>query len=127
MSTTGILEGEEETPRRILVVDDDRDFADSLCDLLVLEGYEAEPAYDVQDAIEGASRGSAQIALVDVRLDDQNGIDLISKFNELDIKTVCWLGPLVAERLDHVQAHGVGGGEGQDAWDCVTMKLLRED
>ena len=36
--------------RRILIVDDDRDFADALCEHLAIEGYEAWAAYDGRQA-----------------------------------------------------------------------------
>ena len=42
-------------PRTVLVVDDDRDTADTLVALLGLHGYAATPAYSAEDALRQAT------------------------------------------------------------------------
>ncbi len=63
--------------RRILLVDDDRDFADSLASLLKLEGYQVDVAYSFEEAIETTARRPARVALVDIRLGHRNGVELV--------------------------------------------------
>lgn len=61
----------------ILVVDDDRDLADSLAQLLRLEGYAVETAYSADEAIAVVERHAVAVALVDIRLGKANGVQLI--------------------------------------------------
>jgi len=71
-----------ESPRDVLVVDDDRDLADSLAQLLRLEGYAVETAYSVDTAIEVIKRHAVAVALVDIRLGQSNGVQLIRDLQE---------------------------------------------
>jgi signal transduction histidine kinase len=48
--------GRRTTPRRILVVDDNRDAAESLAALLELHGHEVQTAHDGLEAVEAAAR-----------------------------------------------------------------------
>lgn len=61
--------------RRILVVDDNRDSADSLGMLLQLQGHETRVAYDGLAAVEEAERFEPEIVLLDLGLPKLNGID----------------------------------------------------
>ncbi|MFQ5671632.1 MAG: PAS domain S-box protein [Nitrospinales bacterium] len=63
--------------RRVLVVDDDRDLAKSLSFVLDLNGYETLVVHNEKDALEAVKKFDAQAALLDVRLGQANGIDLI--------------------------------------------------
>jgi len=63
--------------RRVLLVDDDRDFADSLAALLQFEGYNVHVAYSFDDALEKVGRHPPQVALVDIRLGHSNGVELV--------------------------------------------------
>ena len=71
-------DGEEADPsgQRILLIDDDRDFADSLAALLRFEGYDVHVAYSFDEALEKVGRDSPQVALVDIRLGHSNGVEL---------------------------------------------------
>ena len=69
--------------RRILLVDDDHDFADSLAALLKFEGYEVDVAYSAEMSLETVARGSPQVALVDIRLGHSNGVDLVRELRRL--------------------------------------------
>ena len=74
---------EDDAPdKHVLVVDDDVDFADSLARLLELEGYRAETAYDAPSARRAAGRAEADVALIDIRLGESSGLDLIGEFQE---------------------------------------------
>ena len=67
---------------RILVVDDDPDFAEGLDVILALEGFDVVVAGDPASAIRVLDEFPADIALIDVRLRDGSGIDLIGKLRE---------------------------------------------
>lgn len=65
----------EGAPRRILVVDDDRDLADSLTRLLRINGHEIRTGYDGQEAVAMAESFRPQIVLLDIELPKRNGHD----------------------------------------------------
>ena len=75
--------------RRVLIVDDDRDFADSVADLLALEGYEVCPAYTVREAEATVQGFPARVALIDVRLGTTDGVDLISRLKGVRPDITC--------------------------------------
>jgi len=63
-------------PRRVLVIDDNVDAADTLCMLLKVAGHAAEAVYGAHEALERLSDFNAEAALVDIGLPDMNGYDL---------------------------------------------------
>ena len=62
--------------RRILLVDDNRDAADSLALLLGLEGHDVRVAYAGRPAIEIAHEFRPEIAVLDLGLPDLSGYDV---------------------------------------------------
>jgi DNA-binding response OmpR family regulator len=62
--------------RRILVVDDNRDAADSLALLLRLDGHDVRVAYAGRPAIEAAHGFRPEIAILDLGLPDLSGYDV---------------------------------------------------
>ncbi|HVK19446.1 MAG TPA: PAS domain S-box protein [Fimbriiglobus sp.] len=63
------------TARRILVVDDNRDSADSLAMLLRLTGHEVHAAYDGVEGVEAAERVRPEVVLLDIGMPGLNGYD----------------------------------------------------
>ena len=63
-------------PRRILIVDDNRDSADSLAMLLRLQGNETEAVYDGRAAVVMAERFRPEVILLDRGLPLLNGIEV---------------------------------------------------
>jgi CheY-like chemotaxis protein len=70
------------TLRRILVVDDNRDSAESLALLLTLTGNETDVAYDGHQAVAAAERFRPDVALLDIGLPKLNGLDLARRIRE---------------------------------------------
>jgi CheY-like chemotaxis protein len=64
------------TPKRILVVDDDRDGAEATAVLLRLEGHTVETAYDGVEALGVANRFHPQVVLLDVSMPELDGFDV---------------------------------------------------
>jgi PAS domain S-box-containing protein len=62
--------------RRVLVVDDNVDAADSLAMLLKLDGHEAEAAYSALTALEAVERLRPEIVLLDVGLPQIDGYQI---------------------------------------------------
>jgi PAS domain S-box-containing protein len=63
-------------PRRVLVVDDNIDSAESLCKLLELTGNEVHVAHDGVEAVETAERIHPDVVLLDLGLPRMNGYDV---------------------------------------------------
>ncbi|NBC48252.1 MAG: response regulator [Gammaproteobacteria bacterium] len=60
-------------PRRILVVDDNRDAADSLASLLQLKGADACVAYDGQSALAALEEDPAELVILDIGMPEIDG------------------------------------------------------
>jgi len=80
---------EVRSKRRILVVDDDQDFADTLARLLDLEGYEVGHAYSIADAQAALDRFPAEVALIDVRMGEDSGLGLVSALRQRRPEIIC--------------------------------------
>ena len=68
--------------RRILVVDDNRDAAESLAYLLQFHGYETELAYDGLAAVEAAKTFQPSVILLDLGLPKLNGYEATRRIRE---------------------------------------------
>jgi signal transduction histidine kinase/ActR/RegA family two-component response regulator len=68
--------------RRILVVDDNQDSADSLAMLLRLAGNETSVAYDGEAAVEAAARQRPDVIFLDIGLPRLNGFDACRRIRE---------------------------------------------
>ncbi|WP_439621926.1 hybrid sensor histidine kinase/response regulator [Gemmata sp.] len=69
---------ERSTPsreRRVLVVDDNRDGAESLAEMLQLLGSEVATAHDGLEAVEQAERFRPEVVLMDIGMPKLNGLD----------------------------------------------------
>jgi DNA-binding response OmpR family regulator len=81
------------TPRRnrLLVVEDDADFAGSLVDLLEPQGFSVRTAPHGRGALEGLASFDADIALVDIRLGAENGVEVVRTLRERRPGLICIL------------------------------------
>ena len=67
---------------RILVVDDDENIRKVLTTILEDEGYAVEQAETAQKAIEMTKRKVYNLALIDIRLPDMEGIELLTRMKD---------------------------------------------
>ena len=63
-------------PCKVLVVDDDRDTANTSAMLLQMWGHEAEAAYGAEDAVAKTKALDPDVILIDIVLPVMNGFDL---------------------------------------------------
>ena len=94
--------------RRVLVVDDDRDFADSMRNLLVLEGYAVECAYAAGQVDALAERFAPQVAILDYRLGATIGLDLITPLKRRNPDIACLLSTAYSDTDTAVEALRAG-------------------
>ncbi len=64
---------------RILAVDDDRDYAEALVDVLGLYGYSVDAVHSGEDAIAAAGRKRFDVILMDVALPGLDGIEALQR------------------------------------------------
>lgn len=70
------------TKRRILVVDDNRDAASSLAELLSLEGHAVVVAYDGPAALARAEEATPEVAFLDIGLPEMDGYELARRLRD---------------------------------------------
>jgi len=71
-----------EAAKTILVVDDDKSILRTFTRILQKNGYEIDSAETGKEAIEKACSRHYDLALVDIRLPDMDGTDLLAKIKE---------------------------------------------
>jgi two-component system response regulator HydG len=70
-------------PLRILVVDDDRDNADSMAELFAMEGHAVTVAYSGEEAISAYQSGNFDLAFMDVMMPGKNGVESFLQIKRL--------------------------------------------
>jgi signal transduction histidine kinase len=69
-------------PRRVFIVDDNTDAADSLAELLRIDGHEALAVHSPAEALERIGSFHPDIALLDIGLPDMDGFELVRRLRE---------------------------------------------
>jgi DNA-binding NtrC family response regulator len=67
---------------RILIIDDDENIRKVLATILEEEGYDIDTAETAKKAIEKTKKKFYNLALIDIRLPDMEGIELLTKMRE---------------------------------------------
>lgn len=71
------------SPIPVLVVDDDRHLLRTLADILRLHGYQPYTAEDGRSALQSAGEHPVALAIVDLRLPDMDGLELIHQLHQV--------------------------------------------
>jgi DNA-binding NtrC family response regulator len=71
----------------ILIVDDNKDFADVFCDILKANKYKAESCYAGEQALKKVGEDSFDIMFVDIRMPGMNGIETLKQVKKISPKT----------------------------------------
>jgi two-component system response regulator RegA len=66
----------------LLIVDDDRPFLTRLARAMESRGYSVFTAESVSDGIDAIQKAAPAFAVIDMRLADGNGLDVLAKLNE---------------------------------------------
>ena len=68
--------------KRILIVDDEVVIADSLVRIFLASGYESKAAYSAEEAVQVVLEWVPDLAIVDVRLKEMDGVDFAVQLRE---------------------------------------------
>ena len=93
---------------RLLIVDDDADFGDSLAEALEMHGHKVDIATTGEDGIAAAGRTHYDAILMDVTLPGLNEIDSLLAIQETDPETRCFL--MTGYSADHLAARAAEAG-----------------
>lgn len=75
-------------PQRVLVVDDNRDSADTMVCVLTLLGHEARGAYGAQQAVGLAETFRPHVVLLDLNMPEGDGFSALTRLRELSTEPV---------------------------------------
>ena len=73
---------------KIIIIDDNRDLAENIEDILAGKGFAIGKAYTGKSAIDKFRNVKYDLALVDIKLPDTDGLELIEKINKISPATV---------------------------------------
>ena len=76
---------------KILVIDDDVDFADGMAEMLTLFGHDADTAHSCNDAVAAARAKPFELALIDVGLAGRNGAECARDLQKMSNEISCVL------------------------------------
>lgn len=106
---------------KILIVDDDVDFADGLVELFELEGHAPAMVHTGGEGVAAAQAGGYDVALIDIGLPDMNGAECLRAIKAALPGLVCFL--LTGYSAEDVARHGVGA----DLADILTKPVDPEE
>lgn len=96
------------TVPRILIVDDDMDFAESLAEALEMFGHEVEFRFTGEAGIEAAAAGTFDVILMDIGLPGLNGVESMTEIRRADPDAICFL--LTGYSATDVSQRGLDAG-----------------
>ena len=109
---------------KILIIDDERELAGMVADILKNEGYSnVESAFSLKEANEKIKKGKVHLILLDVMLGDGNGFDFYERLKNEGIFPKLPVIFLSARDEDESRLHGLGLG----ADDYITKPFLPKE
>lgn len=101
----------------LLVVDDDKDLAEALLELLELYGHRVDVAFTGEAGIEAASRCHYDAILMDISLPGLNGVESLQRIRQSNPKMRCLL--MTGYSADEIARQGIEAG----ALEILTKPL----
>ena len=92
----------------ILIVDDDPNLRRTLGDILELRGFQPFPCATGSEALEKVKNGKIVVALIDLRLEDTSGLEVLRKIKETSHQTECILLTGHASQATAIEAVNLG-------------------
>jgi DNA-binding response OmpR family regulator len=99
------------SPSKLLIVDDDRDFADGLAEVMEILGYLVDVAFTGRAGVEAAAGKDYDAVVMDVGLPDLSGVDGLLEILEVKPEIRCFLMSGFSAALIEERAGGAGAPE----------------
>ncbi len=96
------------SPSKLLIVDDNRDFADGLAEVMEILGHRVDVAFTGRAGIEAATGNDYDAVVMDVGLPDLSGVDGLLEILEVKPDIRCFL--MSGFSAAHVAARAGGVG-----------------
>lgn len=96
------------TAPKLLIIDDDRDFAEGLAEALELHGHQVDIAFTGENGVEAVKKNDYDTILVDIGLPGLNGVESLLKIRQVNPKVRCFL--LTGHSADHIAKQGIEAG-----------------
>ncbi len=112
--------GMSNVERRVLIVDDEPNMLDVLSDVLTDEGYNVDVASSGTDAISKAAFGDFHVAVLDLKLPDMSGLDILREIKSKTPQTVTIMITAYSSVDTAIQAMKIG------AYDYITKPFKIE-
>ncbi len=95
----------------IFVVDDDRDFAESLSDIFEMEGHKCEMAHDGETAIRMLTEKDFDLTFMDIKMSGKNGVESFLEIRKIkpDAKIIMMTGYSVEDLITQAVENGAWG------------------
>ncbi|MPY69223.1 MAG: response regulator [Alphaproteobacteria bacterium] len=90
--------------RRILIVDDDPDFADALVEMLAINDFVPRAVYDAESAAAAVAEFAPALVFIDIRLGQSSGLDQISRLRAADDTLFCVMITAYADTQTAIEA-----------------------
>lgn len=96
---------------KLLIVDDDKDFADSMAEALSLQGHNVSVAYTGEQAIHIFGDETFDMAFMDVKLPEKNGVESFLEIRKIrpEARVVMMTGFQVETLIEQAVDNGVWG------------------
>ena len=101
----------------LLVVDDDKDFAEGLAELLELFGHRVDIAFSGEAGIEAANSCAYGAILMDISLPGLNGVESLRRIRQSNPDIRCFL--MTGYSADEIARKGIEAG----ALDVLTKPV----
>ena len=113
------------TERNILIVDDDMGFRKTLSDILRVKGYSAVAVDNGQSALDEIKTSKPIVALIDLKLEDISGLELLKEIKTDSAEVECILLTGHATQKSAIEAVNLGAyGYIQKPYDVEQLLLM---
>ena len=96
------------TKKKILLVDDDREFVNLFSSIIESEGYIVEVAFSGQEALDKFKKSAFDLLILDIKLPDMNGDKVAKKVRDKDKNIIIIIITGFPELQDSITALDIG-------------------
>jgi DNA-binding response OmpR family regulator len=105
------------TAPKVLIVDDEAEFASALAERLQIRGYDAKAVYCAEEAIACGRSETPDAVLLDLKMPGMNGVEILKIMRQFDPDVQVII--LTGMSEEHVRAEGLEGR----IFCCITKPV----